>query len=161
MLAAGSICDGAARSLSSPADNRSRAHFGRLSFATLAKPSAGAERSSGTVFSLWRRCLAGLYAVSAAVGLGFGGIIPSCVLAIRQLFPAAEAGWRIATLILFGLAGMAIGGWLGGAIYDWAAYYQPAFAVGVAVNLLNLVPIGALVARMPRRDSALSAPKAI
>lgn len=105
--------------------------------------------------------LAGLYAVSAAFGLGFGGIIPSYVLAMRQLFPAAEAGWRIATLILFGLAGMAIGGWLGGAIYDWAAYYQPAFAIGVAFNLLNLVLIGVLVVRMPRRDSVLAAARAI
>jgi hypothetical protein len=63
------------------------------------------------------------------------------------LFPAAEAGWRIAMVILFGLAGMAVGGWLGGFIYDWAAYYTPAFAVGVAFNGLNLILITSLVLR--------------
>jgi hypothetical protein len=36
---------------------------------------------------------------------------------------------------------------MGGAIYDWFAYYKPAFAAGVAFNLLNLVFIGGLLLR--------------
>lgn len=88
-----------------------------------------------------------LYAVSAAFGVGFGGIIPSYVLTVRDLFPAADAGWRIGTVLLFGLLGMALGAWIGGALYDWFAYYQPAFAVGVAFNILNLVLIAGLLAR--------------
>ena len=43
--------------------------------------------------------------------------------------------------------GMATGGWLAGVMYDHFAFYTPAFAVGVAFNLLNLVVIGALVVR--------------
>jgi MFS family permease len=89
--------------------------------------------------------LVGLYVVSAAFGLGFGGIIPSYVLAIREHFPAREVGWRIGTVLLFGLCGMALGGWLGGYLYDRFGFYQPAFAVGVAFNLANLVLIGGLV----------------
>jgi MFS family permease len=96
--------------------------------------------------------LVGLYLVSAAFGLAFGGIIPSYALAVRQLFPPAEAGWRIATVLLFGLWGMALGGWLGGYIYDWAASYQPAFLAGVLANALNLVLVGFLVLR--RRSPA-------
>lgn len=88
-----------------------------------------------------------LYAVSAAFGIGFGGIIPSYVLTVRDLFPASEAGWRIGTVLLFGLLGMALGAWIGGALYDWFAYYQPAFAVGVAFNVANLALIGGLLAR--------------
>jgi MFS family permease len=42
----------------------------------------------------------GLFAVSAAYGLGFSGIIPAYVVAIRDLFPAAEASWRVPTLIV-------------------------------------------------------------
>ncbi len=53
--------------------------------------------------------LRGLYLASAAFGLGFAWIIPSYVLAVRDLFPSAEAGWRIATVLLFGLNGMALG----------------------------------------------------
>jgi MFS family permease len=100
--------------------------------------------------------LVGLYVVSAAFGLGFGGIIPSYVLAIREHFPTREVGWRIGTVLLFGLCGMALGGWLGGYLYDWFGFYQPAFAVGVAFNFANLVLIGGLVMlgmkpRGPRR----------
>lgn len=96
---------------------------------------------------------AGLFAVSAAFGLGFSGIIPAYVLAIRELFPAAQASWRIPTLLMFTAFGMASGGWLAGLLYDHFSYYAPAFAVGVGANLINLVIVGALVARQRWRVS--------
>ena len=40
---------------------------------------------------------AGLFAVAAWFGLGFSGIIPVYVLAVRELFPASEASWRVPT----------------------------------------------------------------
>jgi MFS family permease len=95
--------------------------------------------------------LYGLYAVSAAFGIGFGGLIPSYVLAVRDLFPATGAGWRIGTVLLFGLLGMALGAWMGGALYDWFAYYKPAFALGVAFNIANVLLIGGLLTRGTRR----------
>jgi MFS family permease len=95
--------------------------------------------------------LYGLYAVSAAFGIGFGGLIPSYVLAVRDLFPGSEAGWRIGTVLLFGLLGMALGAWMGGALYDWFAYYKPAFALGVVFNLVNLALIAGLLPRGTRR----------
>jgi cyanate permease len=42
---------------------------------------------------------------------------------------------------------MAAGGWLAGLLYDHFGYYAPAFAAGVAANLLNFLLIGVLVAR--------------
>jgi MFS family permease len=93
---------------------------------------------------------AGLFAVAAAFGLGFSGIIPAYVLALRELFPAAQASWRIPTLLMFTAVGMATGGWLAGLLYDHFGYYAPAFAVGVGANLLNLVIVGTLVARKGR-----------
>jgi MFS family permease len=89
----------------------------------------------------------GLFTVAAAFGLGFSGIIPAYVLALRELFPASEASWRIPTFLMFSGSGMAAGGWLAGLLYDHFGYYAPAFAAGVVANLLNLVLIGALVAR--------------
>jgi MFS family permease len=91
--------------------------------------------------------LFGLYLVAAAFGLAFGGIIPSYALAVREHFAASEAGWRIATVLLFGLSGMAIGGWLGGFVYDLAASDEPAFLAGLLANLANLAVIAALVLR--------------
>jgi MFS family permease len=89
----------------------------------------------------------GLFTVAAAFGLGFSGMIPATVLAGRELFPPAEAAWRIPTLLLCSGCGMATGGWLAGILYDHFGYYGPAFATGIAANLLNLAIILMLVGR--------------
>jgi predicted MFS family arabinose efflux permease len=90
---------------------------------------------------------AGLFTIAAAFGLGFSGIIPAYVLALRELYPASEASWRIPTLLLFSGLGMALGGWLAGLLYDHYGYYAPAFAAGIGANILNLLLIGTLVGR--------------
>ncbi len=89
----------------------------------------------------------GLFAVSAAFGIGFSGLIPAYMLAARDLFPPAEASWRIPALYLCTGFGMATGGWLAGYIYDQAGFYGPAFATGIAFNAANFVVVALLVAR--------------
>ena len=93
---------------------------------------------------------AGLFAVSAAFGLGFSGIIPAYVLALRELYPSSEASWRVPTLLLCSGSGMAAGGWLAGAIYDYAGFYAVAFAIGIVFNFVNLLVVGTLVFRQTR-----------
>ena len=66
----------------------------------------------------------GLFAVAAAFGLGFSGIIPSYVVAIRELFPSSEASWRVPTFFFLGMSGMAFGSWLAGALYDRFGYLR-------------------------------------
>src|ERR1700709_2762656 len=65
---------------------------------------------------------AGLFTIAAAFGLGFSGIIPAYVLAVRELFPASEASWRIPTVLLFTGGGMAVGSWIAGLLYDHFGY---------------------------------------
>lgn len=96
---------------------------------------------------------AGLFAVAAAFGLGFSGLIPAYLLTARQIFPARDAAWRLPTLLLASTAGMATGGWLGGVIYDKFGSYMPAFATGLATNLVNLA-ILVTVALFWRRSMA-------
>ena len=98
----------------------------------------------------------GLYSVSALFGLAFGGLIPGYILAIREIYPAAEASWRVPTVLFPGALGMAAGGWLAGLIHDSYGYYAPAFAAGVAFNLVNLMLIGILVPRHGRPRAALA-----
>jgi len=98
----------------------------------------------------------GLFTVSAAFGLGFAGIIPAYVLAIRELFPASEAYWRIPALLLCSGSGMALGGWLAGVLYDHFGTYALAFAAGVAANAINLAIVGALVLRQRSRAAWLA-----
>ncbi|MGE0750286.1 MAG: MFS transporter [Variibacter sp.] len=96
----------------------------------------------------------GLFSVSAAFGLGFSGLIPATVLAVRELFPAREASWRIPMLLLCSASGMATGSWLAGYIYDHFGYYAPAFAAGLGVNLLHLTIVTTLVWRRHLRPLA-------
>jgi predicted MFS family arabinose efflux permease len=43
--------------------------------------------------------------------------------------------------------GMALGGWLGGAVFDATASYSDAFLTGAGFNLVNFLLIGALFIR--------------
>ncbi len=93
---------------------------------------------------------AGLFAVASFFGFGFSGMVPAYVLAVRELFPASEAAWRVPTLLLFSGSGMAGGGWLAGIIYDHFGFYGAAFATGIIFNMINLMLVGSLVLRQHR-----------
>jgi MFS family permease len=101
---------------------------------------------------------AGLFAVAAAFGLGFSGIIPAYVLALRELYAAAEAAWRIPLWFFCNICGMAFGGWVAGFIYDQVGAYGPAFTLGVGLNLLNIAIIWLLAARRETRPSVILKP---
>jgi MFS family permease len=90
---------------------------------------------------------AGLFFAAAAYGLGFGGIVPAYLLAVRELFPAVEASWRVPALLMCSLAGMAFGAWLAGAIYDGVGFYAAAWWVGIAFGFAQVSLIGALLMR--------------
>jgi MFS family permease len=98
----------------------------------------------------------GLLAVAAAFGLGFSGLIPAYIVAIRQLFPAHEASWRIPTLLLTGMGGMAAGSWLAGRLYDYFGFYAPAFATGLFFNLVNASLVAGLVLLWRRSQPRLA-----
>lgn len=98
----------------------------------------------------------GLLAVAAAFGLGFSGLIPAYIVAIRELFPAHEASWRIPTLLLTGMGGMAAGSWLAGRLYDYFGFYAPAFGTGVFFNLINASLVAGLVLLWRRSQPRLA-----
>jgi MFS family permease len=82
--------------------------------------------------------LASLYVVSLVFGLSQGGIVPSYAIIVREYLPAHEAGQRVGVVIMATIAGMALGGWLSGWIYDLTGSYAAAFWNGIAWNLLNI-----------------------
>ena len=94
--------------------------------------------------------LASLYVAAALFGLGYGGILPCYPIIVRELLPPAEAGRRTGTVILCAGSGMALGAWLGGALFDLTGTYTLAFLLGVMFNVGNLVIIGFLIWRVPR-----------
>jgi MFS family permease len=82
--------------------------------------------------------LVSLYVVSAMFGLFQGGIVPSYAIIVREYFPAREAGVRTGIVLMATLFGMALGGWVSGAIFDLTGSYRAAFVNGIGWNLLNL-----------------------
>ena len=91
--------------------------------------------------------LTALYVLAVAFGLSQGGIVPSYTIIVRTLFPAGEAGWRIGTTMLFTVSGMALGGWLAGALYDLTGSYTASILAALGFNLLNLAIASWLIAR--------------
>jgi len=91
-----------------------------------------------------------LFTVAAASGLGFAGIVPAYILALRELFPAGDAYWRIPALLLCSGSGMAAGAWLAGKLYDHFGFYAPAFGAGVAANAANFLIVAVLVLRQQK-----------
>ena len=82
--------------------------------------------------------LVSLYVVSALFGLFQGGIVPSYALIVRETFGASQAGTRVGAVLTATLFGMALGGWMSGAIFDMTGSYRAAFMNGIAWNLLNV-----------------------
>ena len=82
--------------------------------------------------------LVSLYVISAVFGLFQGGIVPSYAIIVRQFFPPQEAGTRVGLVLSSTLAGMALGGWMSGAIFDATGSYQAAIINGLMWNLLNM-----------------------
>ena len=82
--------------------------------------------------------LSSLFIVSALFGLFQGGIVPSYAIIIREYFAPNEAGGRVGLVIMATLFGMALGGWMSGAVFDLTGSYRAAFINGLLWNALNL-----------------------
>jgi MFS family permease len=97
--------------------------------------------------------LVSLYVVSAMFGLFQGGIVPAYAIIVREYFPLREAGVRTGIVLMATLFGMALGGWVSGAIFDMTGSYRAAFINGIGWNLLNLSIAFWLLRRVKRIDA--------
>ena len=82
--------------------------------------------------------LVSLFVISALFGLFQGGIVPSYAIIVREYFDRREAGARVSLVITATLFGMALGGYLSGAIFDVTGSYRAAFLNGLAFNAVNV-----------------------
>jgi MFS family permease len=98
--------------------------------------------------------LASLYVISALFGLFQGGIVPSYAVIVRQHFPVHETGFRVGLVLSATLAGMALGGWMSGVIFDATGSYRAAFLNGIAWNVLNAAIAAWLLWRSLRPGAA-------
>ena len=97
--------------------------------------------------------LVSLYVISALFGLFQGGIVPSYAIIVREYFSPKEAGARVGTVIMATLFGMALGGWMSGAIFDLTGSYKAAFVNGILFNLVNVSIASWLLRRATARPA--------
>jgi MFS family permease len=79
-----------------------------------------------------------LFIISALFGLFQGGIVPMYAIIVCEYFPPRQAGTLVGLVIMASIAGMALGSWMSGAIFDLTGSYWQAFANGLAWNLFNI-----------------------
>jgi MFS family permease len=97
--------------------------------------------------------LAALYAMAGIFGLFHGGLIPMYAVTVREYFSPHEAGARVGFVFGATLFGMALGGWMSGAVFDLTGSYQATFINAVIWNLFNLTILLWLLSR--RRHTRL------
>ncbi len=85
------------------------------------------------VASLW-----GIYTLSAIHGIPFIAIVQGYALNLRALYGPGIRGWRLGVVLFLAQGGMAVGGWLGGVIFDNTGSYSWAFRLALLANLINL-----------------------
>jgi MFS family permease len=95
--------------------------------------------------------LSGIYILSAIHGIPYIAIVQGYALILRRLYGPTIAGWRLGVVMLFAMAGMAVGGWMGGAIFDATLSYRPSFQLALAFDLLNFMLLGLLYFWQRRR----------
>jgi len=95
--------------------------------------------------------LMSLYLVSALFGLFQGGIVPSYAIIVREYFRPQIAGATVSVVLTATLVGMALGGWLSGALFDLTGSYRAAFLNGIGWNLINMAIAGGLLLRARKR----------
>ncbi|MEE8434871.1 MAG: MFS transporter [bacterium] len=129
---------------------------GRVGIARLADTIGGVRTlllASGiqTVTIYWFSQMSGmegLVTVAVMFAIGYGGVIPSYAIIIREKIPLSHVGRVTGTVFFFGNLGMALGGYLGGVIYVASGGYPAAYAVGALAGVVNLIIIGSLFLRL-------------
>lgn len=104
--------------------------------------------------------LSSLYVISILFGLFQGGIVPMYAVIVREYFPPQEAGVRVGIVIFSTIIGMALGGWVSGAIFDYTGSYHAAFAHGLMWNLLNVAIAAWLLLSSRQKRGRKAAPAA-
>ncbi|MEK7849062.1 MAG: MFS transporter [Chloroflexota bacterium] len=101
------------------------------------------------------------YLFAAVFGIGFGAEMPAFPIINKQYYGTRAPLTTIYSWQLAGaLSGMALGGGLGGALYDWTGAYTWSITVGFLFNIVGLVPILLLPRHQPGRVILAPVPSA-
>ncbi|WP_088921646.1 MFS transporter [Granulosicoccus antarcticus] len=139
--------------------------MGRLAFGILAD-KIGALQAYMTA-TLWMTVmvfgftyienLKWFYIYAVIYGFGYAGVMTGVLISIRVLIPPSRRAAAFGIITMFGWFGHAIGGYMGGALYDFSGNYTMAFAVAAITGVLNLVVVSTLFRKTRVRASLAAA----
>ena len=136
-----------------------RVAFGRISDRFGSLPTYIAASAGQTLLAFLFPYAAGaaqLYALSAAFGLVFSGVMTSFLTCAREYAPAGAVGRSIGIVMFFAWVGMALGAWQGGLFYDLCGNYFQSFANASVAGVANLLILALLVLHTKPQAPVLS-----
>ena len=92
----------------------------------------------------WTQDVWAFYAFAAVFGIGYGGEAGGFPILNRRYYGQAPVGSAHGVQMLGAGLGMAVGGWIGGPIYDLTGSYDWAIVISIVASLLGAVSILAL-----------------
>lgn len=133
--------------------------FSRFSFSLLTERFGGRTILSLVIFGqslsilllLFATEVWHFYAFAVVFGICYGGEMVGFPIINRQLFgPKAPLGSIFSVEMIGGSTGMALGGWLGGALFDHAGNYTAAILVASGIGMLS-IPLALALPRHKHR----------
>ncbi|MBZ0162260.1 MAG: MFS transporter [Notoacmeibacter sp.] len=85
-----------------------------------------------------------ILALSALFGFGFAGNMTCLILCVRDEAPAESFGGALGLVMFVAWAGMGVGGYLGGALFDISGSYTFAFVISALFGAANLAVLAVL-----------------
>ena len=104
--------------------------------------------------------LYGFYSVAFLFGVGYGGVMPSYAVIIRELVPAKVSGRTLGIVYCLGNIGMGLGGFFGGLLFDFSGDYTLTYSLGAISGFINIIFIGSLLYYMRTREPGKPVPQA-
>ena len=88
------------------------------------------------------------YAVAAAFGFAYAGVMTCLFIVIRELVPEHRFALGIAVVVMFGWVGMGVGAVQGGVLFDQTGNYNVSCASAAIAGYVNLAIVFALDRRL-------------
>lgn len=88
------------------------------------------------------------YAVAAAFGFAYAGVMTCLFIVIRELVPEHRFALGIAVVVMFGWVGMGVGAVQGGVLFDQTGNYNVSYASAAIAGYVNLAIVFALDRRL-------------
>jgi MFS family permease len=132
-----------------------RVAFGRLADMIGAVPSymtATAWMTAMVFGFVWLNRLDVFYVYAIVYGFGYAGVMTGILTSVSVLTPAERRASAMGIVTMFAFFGHAIGGYLGGLLYDLTGAYDAPYAVAAGAGILNLIIVNTLLRRTRRPD---------